>query len=493
NPTNLNCFEGANGEAEVKATGGTGAYTYKWNTGATTATISNLAAGTYSVLVTDANSCTATASVTITQPPVLTLTGIGTEVKCNGEANGEVTLTATGGELPYSYSKDGVTFQASNKFENLAKGVYTFTVKDKNGCLKTTTVEIKEPNTLTATSNKVDVTCYDGKDGSVTVNPVGGNQPYTYLWSTTATTQTITGLAAGTYSVIVTDAKGCKIDVTGIVITQPDALVPEVSSNSPVCEGGTITLTANGGTSYSWAGPNGYTSSTQNPSISSATSANEGVYTVTVTNSKQCVGTATIAVTIKALPKIDPSTEIVCEGNQLKLIATDFGVDAEYKWTGPNSFSQTGREVVVTANATQANKGVYTITITKESCSTSGIVTVDVKNKVTPPSIAIDGPADICEDKPVKLVAMGCIGGQITWSTTQTGTSITVSVAGTYTATCKAGECSSDASNSIVIKKGEQPKAPVIDASKKICCDGEKATLTAIGCNGTLKWSTEET
>ncbi len=190
----------------------------------------------------DANNCLKTTSVTITQPDALTLSGTSTDVKCNGETNGSITLTASGGKTTYQYSKDGTTFQASNIFSGLTAGTYTLTVKDANGCIKTTTVEVKQPDKLNATPSKTDVTCYGGKDGSATVNVVGGKTPYSYKWNTGATTQTISTLIAGTYSVEVTDVNGCKVSITGIVVNQPAQLVPTIGSNSPVCEGTTINL-----------------------------------------------------------------------------------------------------------------------------------------------------------------------------------------------------------------------------------------------------------
>ncbi|WP_460474347.1 SprB repeat-containing protein, partial [Emticicia fontis] len=491
--TDINCFGDKTGKASITVSGGTPGYTYQWSNGGMTAEITGIGAGTYTVTVTDANKCTVTGSVTITEPTPLTLTGIGTDVKCNGDANGTVTLTAGGGTTPYQYSKDGFTFQSSNIFNNLVAGLYTFTVKDINGCIKTTTVEVKQPDALTATPSKTDVTCYGGKDGSVTVNVLGGNAPYSYLWNTNSTTQTISGLAAGTYSVIITDAKGCKTTVSGIIVSQPVALVPNISATSPVCEGGTINLTADGGTNYSWKGPNGYTSSVQNPVISPATTSNQGVYTVTVTNASGCTGTATASVTIKTLPEINSGNGSVCEGEVLTLKAPDLGVGAIYKWTGPNGFSQNGQTVTI-ASATAANEGVYTITVTKDECSTSGTVTVDIKEKPASPTIKIDGSVDICDNTPVKLVAAGCTNGKVIWSTGQTSSSITVSIEGTYWATCKVGDCSSDVSNKIIITKGAKPDVPEISADKEICCDGAKAILTASGCNnGTLKWSTGET
>ena len=365
-------------------------------------------------------------------------------------------------------------------------------MKDANNCIKTTTVEVKQPDKLNATPSKADVTCYGGKDGSATVNVVGGKTPYSYKWNTGATTQTISTLIAGTYTVEVTDVNGCKVSITGIVVNQPAQLVPTIGSNSPVCEGTTINLTSSGGTSYAWTGPNGFVSTSQNPSITPATVATQGVYSVTVTDSKGCTGTATTSVQIKVLDKLISSNANVCEGQNLTLTSPDYGTGATYSWTGPNAFAQTGRIVTIN-NVTLAAEGVYTIVVSKDQCTTSATVTVDVKEKPLVPTISISGPTSICETGSVTLTATSCVGGTVVWSTNATGTSITVSSEGTYTAVCKVGECSSNASNSVTVTKGTIPVAPTITSDKTICCDGEKATLTASGCTGKITWSTGAT
>ncbi|WP_238808867.1 beta strand repeat-containing protein, partial [Emticicia aquatica] len=493
-PVDVKCYGGNDGSVTLTATGGKTTYSYSKD-GAnfqSSNVFNNLLAGTYTFTVKDANNCLKTTSVTITQPDPLTLSGIATDVKCNDENNGSITLTATGGKTTYTYSKDGTNFQSSNVFGNLTAGVYTLTVKDANNCIKTTVVEVKQPDKLLATPSHTDVTCYGGNDGSATVNVVGGKTPYTYKWNTGATVSTISNLIAGTYSVEVTDANGCKVSVTGIVVNQPAQLVPTISSNSPVCEGATIQLNSSGGVTYSWNGPNGFASTLQNPTILSATAAAQGTYSVTVTDSKGCVGTTATVVTVKVLDKIISSNVNVCEGQNLTLTAPDFGVGATYSWTGPNAFAQASR--IATINAvTLAAEGTYTITVTKDYCTTAGIVVVDVKEKPTPPTISIDGPTTICENGSVVLKASACTGGTIVWSTLATGSTISVTAEGTYTAICKVGDCSSGNSNSVVVTRGSTPVAPTITSNKTICCDGESAILTANGCTGRISWSTGAT
>ncbi|RFS14187.1 hypothetical protein D0T08_21850, partial [Emticicia sp. C21] len=298
----VSCNGGNNGSATVTPSGGTSPYTYQWSSGGgTAATTSNRSAGTYTVTVTDAKGCTATATVTITQPNVLTASITKVDVNCNGGNNGSATVTPVGGTSPYTYqwsSGGGTSATTSSR----SAGTYTVTVTDAKGCTATATVTITQPNVLTASITKVDVNCNGGNNGSATVTPNGGTSPYTYQWSPGGgTAATTSNRSAGTYTVTVTDAKGCTATAT-VTITQPAALVASAGSDSPVCKGQTLNLTASGSINYSWSGPNLFTSTIQNPSITNVTSAANGIYTITVTNALGCSATATINVVIYDLP-----------------------------------------------------------------------------------------------------------------------------------------------------------------------------------------------
>ncbi|MCC6727700.1 MAG: SprB repeat-containing protein, partial [Saprospiraceae bacterium] len=197
---------GANGSSTVVATGGTPIFTYHWSNGATTATVSNLAPGTYSVTVTDANNCTKVGSTTITAFPLMNLSVTATNTSCNGMNNGTATANVTNGTTPLTYlwNNGGTTATISN----LPPGNYSVTVTDGNGCTKTGSASVQLGAALAVTIAAPDYACV-GFTVSATANPVGGNLPYTYLWSNGQTGQTATGLTAGTYSVTATDANGC--------------------------------------------------------------------------------------------------------------------------------------------------------------------------------------------------------------------------------------------------------------------------------------------
>jgi hypothetical protein len=241
--TNVGCFGGNNGSATVtNPTGGTPPYTYQWNTNPQqiTQTATNLTAGSYMVTVTDTKGCTATSSVTITQPAQPLSNVIGQTIqhaKCNGSSTGSVTVSnPIGGTPPYTYKWNSVPEQKTQIATNLSAGTYSVTVTDFNGCTATSFATVNEPTKVTNVQASVvkNISCYGLSDGSAKVSdPRGGTPPYTYQWNTipVQNTQTATNLKAGEYVVVVSDANGC-IAQSLISITQPNA--PLVIGNAKV-------------------------------------------------------------------------------------------------------------------------------------------------------------------------------------------------------------------------------------------------------------------
>ncbi|HEX7846083.1 MAG TPA: immunoglobulin domain-containing protein, partial [Chitinophagaceae bacterium] len=282
------CFGNSTGSIDLAVTGGTSPYTYAWSNGATTQDITSLLAGTYNVTVTDANGCTTVLNnIVITQPAAaLALSETHVNVLCFGNSTGSINLTVTGGTSPYTYAwSNGATTQ---DITSLPAGTYNVTVTDANGCTAVlNNIVITQPAAALALSEtNVNVLCFGNSTGSIDLTVAGGTSPYTYAWSNGATTQDITSLPAGTYSVTVTDANGCTAVLNNIVITQPAAALALSETHVNVlCFGnstGSINLTVTGGTSpYTYAWSNGAT--TQD-----ITSLPAGAYNVTVTDANGC-------------------------------------------------------------------------------------------------------------------------------------------------------------------------------------------------------------
>lgn len=296
--TNVSVACGSNGTATVGVKG-TGPFTYSWNNGQTTSTASNLAAGTYTVHVTSTAGCTTKDSITISQPPSLTAT-IPTSVNdlCNGGNNGSATVSITGGNAPYTYSwNNGET---SAKDSLLTAGTYTISVTDANGCTVKANVTITQPAAVRdSIATFANVLCNGGNTGTATVGVKDGTSPYTYTWTNAQTTPTATGLTAGSYSVVVKDANGCK-DSTNLTITQPAVLkltaAAFATSCSGNCDGSANVIPAGGTSPYKYAWSNASTTANDNNLCA-------GTYSVIITDANGCTHD-TIGLTVTQPPAI---------------------------------------------------------------------------------------------------------------------------------------------------------------------------------------------
>lgn len=288
-PTAANCGS-SNGSASVNVTSGSGTYTYSWSNGGTASSISNVAAGSYTVTVVD-GACSTSATVFVGNTGGPTASATSTSVSCNGGSNGSASASATGGtpNYTYSWSNGGNTATISN----VAAGTYTVTVSDANTCLSTATVTVNEPTALTASvSNTTEVSCHSGSNGVITATGNGGTGSITYLWSNGATTSAASNLAAGQYCVTATDANSCSVSACS-TLTDPTAVTITATGTDVLCNGGSTgsaTATVSGGAgnyTYSWTG--GQTTFT-------ATNLAAGNYTVTATDANSCSVTAAVAI-----------------------------------------------------------------------------------------------------------------------------------------------------------------------------------------------------
>ncbi|MEM9022418.1 MAG: SprB repeat-containing protein, partial [Bacteroidota bacterium] len=248
----VSCFGFSDGGASATVVGGTMPYTYLWSNAATIASVTGVTTGTYTVTVTDAGGLTSSNSVFISEPTAIngTITS-STDISCNGGADGSITASASGGTGSYTYAWSNGTTAATNS--GVMAGTYTVTVTDANGCTDVENETLTEPGAVTA-STVVDsnVTCNGFLNGGATASGSGGTMPYTYVWSNAATTASITGVAAGTYTVSITDNNGCGPATSSVMITEPTAVAAtSVVDSNVTCNGfmdGGATASGSGGT-----------------------------------------------------------------------------------------------------------------------------------------------------------------------------------------------------------------------------------------------------
>jgi hypothetical protein len=259
---NVLCFGASTGSLSAQTTGGTigSGYAYLWKnannvTVSTSATASGLPAGVYTCLVTDTKGCTTLVGGTILQPqsPVSVLTSGSNNVSCFGGSNGGAWVLPTGGVAPYTYLwSNQVT---NDTIANLTTGNYSVTVTDNNGCSISQSFTVTQPTLLSNTFTKslffgnTNISCPNGTDGTIDLSPSGGTAPYNYLWSNSATAQDLNGLAAGTYTCVITDAKGCTSQAV-VTMTDPNDHVWTTTVTDVSCNGdqnGAISMNIAGG------------------------------------------------------------------------------------------------------------------------------------------------------------------------------------------------------------------------------------------------------
>ena len=387
--TPVTCFNASDGVAVGNGAGGTAPLTYSWNSTPVqnTATANGLPAGNYSLTVTDALTCQVVATVTITEPPQLTLATAGFPVTCNGLCDGQAVVIPAGGTGAYSinWSPTGGTNAGAN---SLCPNTYTVTVSDANGCTQNDTAIVVEPTAVTATISSTSSIC-GSSTAQAQANPGGGVGNYTYSWSTSPvqTTQTITNLASGTYTVTVIDANGCTDTAsTNIVNTPPvvATVVPDNISCNGLCDGSaSVTgVTGTGPYSYNWS-----TGST----ASSISNQCAGQPFVTVTDANGCTQTVTVTIVdppvLTSVAAANPAT--VCAGQSATLTVTPGGGTGAYTYAW--SAGGTTNTITVTPGVTTQ----YTVLVTDgEGCNTSTTVDVIVN---PPPIVCLDVDLSGCE------------------------------------------------------------------------------------------------
>ena len=353
----ISCFGGSDGSLTGFGNGGTPPYSFSWSTGAVTQTINNLSQGTYTLTVTDANGCTCVTSHTLTHPPMLTCeVDVIQDVSCFGGTDGILQVIVGGGTPGYTYLWN--TGQTTQTISNLGPGTYTVTVTDANGCICISSATLTEPISVECWIGVDSITCHGANDGKMTVSPAGGTPPYSVVWSTGGTGNMITNLGPGTYSVTVTDSKGC-ICTKAMDMYEPPQLNCPITVNSGIdCQGnntGQLTVNPSGGTlPYSlilW--------STADMNVNTISNLSSGTYSVTVVDANMCECVSTV--TINAPPGLNCSVNI---DNAISCFGTNDGQLTASASGGTPAYSYQWSNGAVTQTVSNLGPGTYTVTIT---------------------------------------------------------------------------------------------------------------------------------
>ncbi|HET6244436.1 MAG: gliding motility-associated C-terminal domain-containing protein [Bacteroidetes bacterium] len=426
--TNVSCNGYMNGTATVNITGGTSPYSVTWSTGPVVitsgiATVSGLAPGTYSAQVVDANGCNGAFSYTITEPSIITVNSTITQITCNGSCNGSISIVNSGGTGPYTINWS--TGFSGNTLSNLCPGLYNVTVTDASGCSRVSSFNITQPNILTASAGGSNVSCYGACNGTGLITPTGGTAPYFYLWSPGGyTSENPSGLCAGNYSIIVTDANGCNYN-TALTLTQPAAITDNFTVTSPPCN------ICNGEATVSPLGGSGapYDISWSNSDIgNTAVNLCAGLYTVNITDNSGCMQNFTVPVSNENGPVViatsnNASCNTNCDGSST--LSVSGGTPGyTYSWTSNPSTSE---------NAIGLCAGTYYATVTDiVGCITINTVIISESTIIQANASSISADCGVC-DGSAGVNPIGGVGPySYIWSNNETSSSIAGLCAGLY-------------------------------------------------------------
>jgi hypothetical protein len=440
------CLSGPVGQVSTQVSGAVGNVSYLWNTGAMAPSISGLSAGTYSVIVTDANGCTARDTATVMQSPssVNVAINISNAISCFGGADGELTASGVNGVQPYTFLwSNGVTSSTNG---GLQANIYSVTITDALGCASQATVNLAGPSTaLSAGTPTVQhVSCYGEQTGQISISPSGGTTPYNYQWSNGSSSSQVSQLSSGIYSVLITDANGCTVQ-TQASVSQPgsplQAAISSITNN--LCYGdlkGVAAMNATGGVApytYIWTG--GFQSS----AIGNLAA---GTYSGTVTDANGCTSVVTAVITQPSAPiQISKTshTNVSCYGQNtgvLEVQAQNGTAPYSYHWSNG----------VQSAINSSLAAGIYTVTVTDNN-GCSAIKNDTITGPSLPVSIIIDQVQHVFCNQGTGSVRVNGAGGtgpfSYLWSTGSTGPEVHNLQPGWYTVTVTdAAGCTTQAS-----------------------------------------------
>lgn len=474
--TQPTCPASPTGSITANVSNGASPFSFQWNNGQSTATISNLTAGSYQVTATDAYGCTASQSASLTNQSNLSLTLNLSNPTCIGSGNGAVTALVANGIAPYSFAWS--TGASTPGINMLSPGTYSVTVTDQLGCTRSATTSLTAPPPFPVIVNATNATSCGVPNGSLTTQVgAGATPPLSYLWSNGATSGNLSAVPAGTYSVTITTALGCTSSGSATV-SEPNLLNVSISGSTQVCgtanDGELTASTANGTAPYTFAWNNGQTTE-------SIAGLEAGTYSVTITSSQGCTGSDSW--TLNALPGIELDLVTLpasCHGeNDGQAVAVALGglPPLTYLWeNGINASSQDSLAA-----------GAYSLTVTDAAGCTAS-VTASIAE---PPALYLDlsSSGGSCDNTGYITATAngGTPGYSYTWNTGDTSQAISQLPPGEYAVTVVDGNgCSSQGELEIVLF---QTPSLQLNAANTSCGSISDGALSAIASGGLPPYS----
>jgi gliding motility-associated-like protein len=480
--TQPSCEGGQDGTASVKVNGGKGPYRYTWSNGDTTATADSLSAGTYYVDVITDEGCHSSDTISIQDPKGVDLSLDSlSDPLCHGDSNAYASVSAQGGQKPYSYEWSTTPVKTGDQVNDLYAGTFTVSVTDDEGCSDSKQLTVQDPPALSTSMSVQDPSCHAGTDGQAKVSVSGGHSPYQYDWIGQASGQaSLKNIGTGQYVVEVTDANGCTIRDTADLDAPAPLSVQLRKKTEPVChgdEGGSLTVSAGGGTApykYHWQGiPQ---------SGSNISGLNAGTYVLEVEDANGCVLKDSFDIQQPAplQVQIDKSFDVSCYGG------SDGAATASASGgTGPYSFSWDVDSAQTGKSAFGLSAGTHSVTVTDANgCEANANFTID---EPAPLDVQVQPVSDtICPDDSITLTANASGGnGQYIYVWGQgLGTGATHKVAPDQTtdytviAYDTAG-CSSNGDTVHIEVRELEQRALEVEGNGPIC-EGEMAEVRAI-------------
>jgi gliding motility-associated-like protein len=458
---NISCFGQNNGQITLQNLSNNNV-TYLWSNGATTQNINNLSANTYFLTVTDQNNCKTTFNTAISQPPVLQTSINSVDITCKNANDGIANVNISGGTAPYNITWSNN--QKTTQVNNLAAGNYTVNVIDLNGCNNNNNLTINEPDALTLSINPQNPTVCVGEKVNISAIAQGGNGGFTFLWSN-GNTQPAQTLGKGSYSITVTDNKGCKAYYSFDVVETTTVSVP-LLNNAVLCEGTSKKLEV-GGNFKAFAWSTGATTASIN--INEAKQ-----YCVTVTTQGDCVGDTCINITQAPNPQpIIIGDTLICKENKTTLkVSKNF---SQYTWSN---------NILTSQNV--VGVGIFQVTVTDNNgCKGSNNYEVSPRQS---PNVSIFTDKKLCFGDSILLKAKAN-ALSFDWNNGKKSDAIFASQKGNYcvTITDKFG-CKND--TCLIVEQFDLPQ-PVI-AGDSLFCKNEAATLFCPLSFEKYEWSNNE-